>query len=265
MEFIVGIYLFIVGASMGSFAGAMAWRIEKGRNVVKERSECEHCHHQLSIFDLIPVISWLWLRGTCRYCKKPIGWTAFALEVILGLLFVLSYTFWGYEFTSLGLVLFVLWLVSLVGLAILFVYDARHFILPDVIVWPLAVLGLLFFILAGSIDNSLSALTIGAIASLVPITGVYGALYIVSKGKWIGLGDVKLGVFIGLLLGWQGALLVLMLSNILGTLWIIPALATKRLTKNDQVPFGPFLILATVVVFFIGKTVIDGYLTVVGI
>jgi leader peptidase (prepilin peptidase)/N-methyltransferase len=261
MEFIILLYLGLIGAAMGSFAGAVAWRLEKGRDFVRERSECEHCHHVLSPKDLIPVVSWLWLGGKCRYCKKPIGVSAVALEVALGLAFALSFLVWPYGFEALGVALFVAWLMSLVALAILFVYDMRHFLLPDVIVWPLAVLGGAIFIFRMLIQEvSVEWWLVEAVLALIPITGLYGLLYAISGGKWIGFGDVKLGVFIGLALGWQYALIALLLANYLGFFWVLPKLLRGKLSKASHMPFGPFLIVAAFVAFLWGEILVRLFL-----
>lgn len=253
MSSLIGIYLFVVGACLGSFVGAMAWRMHERRNVVKERSECEHCHRTLSAKDLFPVLSWVWLRGKCRYCRSPIGLSAVLLEVGLGLAYVGSFVFWPYDWSTLSIVLFALWLVALAGMAFLFIYDARHFLLPDVVIVPLIGAGVAMFILlcllqATPVDQWPGKLVLG----LLPVTGLYGALYVFSKGEWVGLGDIKYGVYMGLVLGWQGALVGLMLANLLGALWVLPGLVRGKRNRNMHVPFGPFLLAATYVAFLWG-------------
>lgn len=242
---------------MGSFAGAVAWRLEKSRDFVRERSECEHCHHVLAPKDLLPIVSWLWLRGKCRYCKASIGKSALWLEIGLGLAFAVSFAVWPYGFTALGIALFAAWLVALVALAILFVYDIRHFLLPDVIVWPLAVLGVLMFVLRMLLETTpMGTWFIEAVLALLPVSGLYAALYVVSGGRWIGFGDVKLGIFIGLALGWQGALVALLLANYFGFFWVLPKLLRGKLDRASHMPFGPFLIAATYVAFLWGESLI---------
>lgn len=262
MDYVIASYLFVIGAVMGSFAGAVAWRLEKGRDFVRERSECEHCHHKLSALDLIPIVSWLWLRGRCGYCRKPIGYTAILIELSLGVAFAAAYLFSPFTLDgTLGWLQLGLWLIGLVLLAILFIYDARHFLLPDVIMFPLIGVGLLLFALrtfGGGYDTG--GVTFELIAGLVPVAGVYLGLYWLSQGRWVGFGDVKLGVFIGLALGWQGALIALILANLLGTLWIAPGLLSGRLKRTDHIPFGPFLILATIIAFLWAETLWRAYM-----
>ena len=251
-------YIAVLGAAMGSFAGAVAWRLEKGRDFVRERSECEHCHHVLGWLDLVPVASWLWLRGRCRYCGKPIGVSPLVLELGLATAFVLSYVAWPYGWGALGVLLFVTWLISLVLLTILFVYDVRHSLLPDVLVWPLAVIGAVGFCLLMLLrEVPYGQWPLEVLLALLPISGVYGLLYVASGGRWIGFGDVKLGVFMGLVLGWQGGLLALLIANYLGFFWVLPSLLRGRLNRSARMPFGPYLILATFIVFLWGAQVLN--------
>lgn len=262
MDYLLATYLFLLGACFGSFAGAVAWRLYVGRNFTKERSECEHCHHVLSPLDLIPVASWLWLRGRCRYCKKPIGSSALLSELTLGSVFVLSYLYWPFALTDgLGWAMFVVWLAATVCLTTLFLYDMKHYLLPDKIVFPLIALGVVLFVYRLSFQGmSVAQAPLELLLALLPVAGLYALLYAVSSGKWVGFGDVKLGIFIGLALGWQGALAALIIANLLGTLWVVPQLATKRLSRTDVVPFGPFLIVATVMAFLWADELLAGYL-----
>ncbi len=266
MQMIVLMYMGVLGAAMGSFAAATAWRIAKGRSFTRERSECESCHHVLAAKDLVPVLSWLWLRGKCRYCKRSISSQLLGTELAGALIFMLSFWFWPYEFTTIGVVIFALWLLSLTMLMILFIYDAKHFILPDVLVWPLVIVGAGIGVLIGAYMGETVLETFwGLLFSLLPVSGVYLLLHLVSSGRWIGLGDVKLGVFMGFVLGWGGAFCALLLANLLGTIYILPLMAAKKLRRTDHVPFGPFLIAATVIVFLWGRQWFSQYLSAVGL
>jgi leader peptidase (prepilin peptidase) / N-methyltransferase len=264
----IAILLGVLGAAFGSFAGAMAWRLHTKRNMVSDRSECEACHHKLGVGDLIPVASWLMLRGKCRYCAKPIGWLPFASEVALATVFTLSYLYWplGFE-TWQGSTLFIMWLGYAIALAILLIYDARWMLLPDKIVFPL--IGIAF------IDAALrTSLVPGAGFTeyilhvgygMLALAGIYGAIYAVSKGRWVGFGDVKLSVFIGVVLGWQPAFLVFLLANIIGALILVPVLISGKLKPNSRVPFGPFLIAAFIVAGLWGEHIIHWYFGLIGL
>lgn len=264
----MAVFLGVLGAAMGSFAGALAWRLHTKRNFVSERSECEHCHHKLGALDLIPIVSWLMLGGKCRYCGKPIGWLPFVTEVTVAALFVISFVYWPLGFATWHAVtLFVMWLAYLVTLSVLVIYDTRYMLLPDKIVLPLAVIAFIDAAFRVSLMPDASVMTYIQYVGfgLVALAGVYGALWIVSKGKWVGFGDVKLSIFIGAILGWQKALLVLCLSNVIGFLVVVPGLLTKKLDRTSRIPFGPFLIAAFVIAGLFGDAVIHWYQAFIGI
>jgi prepilin signal peptidase PulO-like enzyme (type II secretory pathway) len=255
------IALGLLGVCLGSFANAAIWRLKVNKGIVNDRSECVHCHHKLAAIDLIPVVSWLMLRGKCRYCGKKIDDSPL-VELGVGAYFILSYLLWPVALDSTYAWFdFSLWLAYGVGLAILFVYDLKWYLLPDRVVWPLVALGTIDFI-ARCIQQNL---TLGqffaeAVLALTVITGLYGILHILSRGKWVGLGDVKLGAFMGLALGWQVAAVSVFLANMIGCLVVLPGLILGKLKRDSQVPFGPFLIAGFVITGILGQQLLDWYL-----
>jgi len=262
MDAVIVAFLAAIGLAFGSFVGALVWRLHEHKDFVRGRSECEYCHHRLAAVDLVPVLSWLMLKGKCRYCHKPIGWNAPLLELSVGALFVLSYIYWPLPFTSWQSdVSFVLWLVYLVGLAALFVYDVRYMLLPNVILFPLIVLSVVesavrYTALSGvNLPGYLGDASMG----VMTLAGLYWVLYTFSRGKWVGYGDVKLGIFMGIALGFRRSLLALFLANILGFIVVLPGLLAGKLTRRSRVPFGPFLIAAFVIAFLFGDTLIEWY------
>jgi len=271
------IVLVVLGLILGSFANAFVWRLreqeelkdkkpkdlaEKLRDlsIMRGRSMCPHCRHKLAAQDLVPVVSWVSLRGKCRYCHKPIGWQYPAVELGVALLFVLSYLWWPMALQGYGLLAFVFWLVFVVGFAILTVYDMRWFLLPDKVVWPLVVLALvqvaIHVLWYGGDGETLLTAALGVVVA----SGFFYLLYMGSRGKWIGGGDVKIGIVIGLLVGgpWP-ALLVLYVASVLGTLVSLPLLANKKVDRTSLIPFGPFLLFATVVVQLFGSSIISWF------
>jgi len=259
----IAILLGLLGLALGSFVNAFVWRLKTKRDWVSGRSECVHCHHTLAASDLIPVVSWVFLRGKCRYCKKPISVQYPLVELATGLLFVASYLWWPISLNSgFAIADFVLWLLSLVILMSLFLYDLKWYTLPDKLTYPLMLIGLVQGILrvvwiAPGAAHPAGLLEL--VYGLLPIAGLYAFLFFVSKGRWVGLGDAKLGVFIGLVLGWQGALLVLVLANFMGVLVVLPGLLMQKIGRNSKVPFGPFLIIAFIVAALFGGWLIDWY------
>lgn len=260
------LFLGLLGLAMGSFIDAFTWRLHTKRDFVADRSECEHCHHKLSVADLIPVLSWLLLKGRCRYCHKKISPLVPITEVTVSILFVASYYFWPLGFTTWQAdVLFGFWLLYIVLLGALFIYDLRWMLLPDKIVFPLIAIGFIDGILRTSL---LPGATLGDYAAhsllgAAMLGGVYGLLHSMSSGKWVGMGDVKLGIFMGLVLGWQKSLLVLGLANCLGLLVAAPGLMLGKLTRKSRLPFGPFLIAAFLMAGLFGEQLIRWYIGVV--
>jgi prepilin signal peptidase PulO-like enzyme (type II secretory pathway) len=260
---LIPVFLGLIGLAFGSFVGALVWRIHERKDFVSDRSECEHCHHKLGAWDLIPVLSWIALHGRCRYCRKPIGWAAPVIELTVAGLFMGSYYVWplGFETWQASLS-FGLWLVYVVGLMALLVYDLKWMLLPNVLVFPLIGVATAestvryFAVGGGSPWDYLNTIIFG----IVVLGGLYWVLYTFSKGKWVGYGDVKLGVFMGIALGFQRSLLALFLANIIGFLVVLPGVVAGKLKRTSRVPFGPFLIVAFLIAFLFGDRIIDWYL-----
>ena len=264
----IAVLLGVLGAAMGSFTDAVSWRLHTKRNMVSDRSECESCHHKLGLGDLIPVVSWLLLRGKCRYCGAPISARVPLVEGALAMLFVASYLLWPLGFVQWQAVaLFGIWLGYVVALAVLVVYDLRWMLLPDKIVLPLIAVGFIDAALRASLTPGAGVIDYISYAGwgMVALAGVYGVLYAVSRGKWVGFGDVKLSIFIGAVLGWQKALLVLVLANVIGFLLLLPGLASGKLRRTSRVPFGPFLIVAFIIAGLAGDAVIRWYFSFIGL
>lgn len=282
------IVLGFLGLVLGSFAGAQIWRLRArqlasdvvdGEPVDKaelkrlqpllvktardDRSRCLHCHHQLHAIDLVPLLSWLSTSGRCRYCKVAIGWFEPAIELGMAAIFVVSFAVWPTELTTtIATVQFITWLVAVVALVILLVYDLKWFLLPDRVVFPLIAVSAIYASLTVAQADDIGSALFTTAGAIFVLSGIYYGLWLISKGRWIGFGDVKLGIALGLLTGsWQLALLALFLANFIGTLIVLPALLTKKMSRSTQVPFGPLLILGAVLTIWFGQPVIDWYLS----
>ena len=260
------IFLFVIGAAFGSFVGALVYRLKKGGKAWHEfwrvkgkysRSVCEKCQHQLAARDLVPIFSWLFLHGKCRYCHAKIGASALWLELGVGVAFAMSYLLWPAGWSILIVAKFVVWLVAVVLMAALLVYDARWRTLPNRLMWLLVGVAVVFAILSIDYANFWSSI-LAILLALIPVFGIYLLLYTVSRGQWVGLGDVKFGLVVALLLAdWRLAFAVLASANVLGSLFVLPQLITKKLHTNSQIAFGPWLITATVLVFLFAQPIID--------
>ncbi len=291
-EFIVYVALILIGACLGSFAGATVWRLRAkqleqdkkdkepydrkeykrlkkltGKKTLEDRSQCLECGYELKWYDLIPIVSWLTLKGRCRACKHRIGWFEPAMEVGMVAFFVLSYVLWpgGVE-SGLEIAHFVLWLAAGVAMAILFAYDTKWYLLPDVATVALAVIGLGIVGVSAAETQDIGGTLFTAMGSVGILGGLYAVLYAVSQGRWVGFGDVKLGVALGLILvDWQLAAIALFLANLIGCLIVIPLLALKKVTRTSHIPFGPMLIAGAIVAWFVGWRILDWYLFTLGI
>lgn len=277
----------LLGLCMGSFAGATTWRLrayqlkgdkKDGQKVNEaeykrllpltkaklsnDRSRCLHCGYELRWYDLIPVFSWLSLGGKCRQCRHKIGSFELLIELGTAAFFVASYALWPDALSTwYGVTHLVLWLVAGVALAILFAYDAKWFLLPDRVT-----------LFAGSIGGVVAIMSIitatqplmqllSVLGSVAVLGGIYWLLYEISRHKWVGFGDVKLGLALGLLLAdWRLAFIALFAANLVGSLLVLPGLVTGKLKGSSHVPFGPLMIVGAVIAQLVGPDLVTYYL-----
>lgn len=255
--------LVVFGLIFGSFINALVWRVHAGKDFVRGRSECVNCGHVLAAKDLVPVFSWLALRGRCRYCKKTIDDSPL-VEIALAVVFLLSYLFWPVSLNGPGeLVLFIGWLITAVGLTALATYDLRWMILPNKILYPTLVVALatqLIYWLAYS--PAKTAFIVNWLAAVAVASGIYLAMFIISQGRWIGFGDVRLGLVTGTVLHRPSlALLMIFFASVIGLLAVVPQLLTGKKQLTSRLPYGPCLILATLVCVLFGEQLINFYTT----
>lgn len=278
--------LVLVGLCLGSFAGAMVWRLrarqlaeDRSRHqvydheeytrlsklihtsTVADRSRCLHCSYTLRWYDLIPVLSWVSLKGRCRKCHHRIGRFEPLMEIGVVLFFVLSYALWPYPLeTALEIAHLFVWLGAGIGLAILFAYDAKWLLLPDKVSFGVIGLGALMSVLVLLQAEDLIGAVLSIVTGAVILSGIYLLLYFISRGKWIGLGDIKLGLGLALLLAdWRLAFIALFAANLVGTLVVLPQMLRGKLERTAHVPFGPLLIVGTVIAQLAGFYFIDTY------
>lgn len=280
------ISLCVLGLVFGSFVNAFVWRLrqqelqaeastdknkakpndkkhtadnQEDYSIVHGRSMCPKCHHTLAPKDLVPVLSWLALKGKCRYCHKPISWQYPLVELLTALIFVVSYLLWPLEFDAYGVFRLAFWLIFMVFFMALSVYDVHWFELPNRVVFPLMYLAGAQVLVSAVWQEDAAIIWQSALGGIT-IFGLFWVIYQVSKGEWIGGGDVKLGMVLGLLVGSPlYALLVIFIASLLGILASLPMLVSKRAARGLHVQFGPALILATVIVQLFGAALVAWY------
>jgi leader peptidase (prepilin peptidase)/N-methyltransferase len=252
------IFLFVLGAGVGSFVSATVGRMRQGRGL-GGRSRCSKCDHELGAVELLPIVGWLILRGKCRKCRQKIGVEPLLAEIATACFFVSSYQFWPLTEANVLVsgVLFGMWLVILSGLIFLLIYDAKYQVLPNRVIYPVIAFSAIFWLISSvTNEQNICSMVLDLTYSMLPVAGIYGLIFVLSRGKLVGLGDVKLGVIIGFLLPWWGALAVLGLANIMAFLIIAIWFAAHKSTRR-HIAFGPFLIVATLVFFFVMKFFVD--------
>lgn len=264
--------LVVVGVALGSFVNALVWRVHEQEaapakakkdaklSIVSGRSMCPHCRHELAAIDLIPVFSWLMLRGRCRYCRKPISWQYPVVELATAGLFVTAYLWWPEALHGAQTAIFVLWLVLLTGFMALIVYDFRWLLLPNRILYPLGAVAAAIAVITAATAHRPALAVLNTVLAVLIGGGVFYVLFQVSEGKWIGGGDVKLGWLLGLVAATPArSVLFIFLAALLGTLISLPLLLAKRLKRTSIIPFGPFLIIGLIIVQLFGQTMLDWY------
>jgi leader peptidase (prepilin peptidase)/N-methyltransferase len=187
------------------------------------------------------------------------------MELGTALLFVASYIWWPVALANgVEIAQFTLWLICGVMMVILFAYDVKWFLLPDRVVFPAITVAAVFALLELTQlpSNGLVGGVISLAGALTVLSGLYLILWVASKGRWIGFGDVKLGIILGLLIGrWELAFLALFIANLIGCLIVLPGLITKTLSRTTQIPFGPMLIGGFLLAFLWGESIINWYLS----
>ncbi len=244
----------LLGMAVGSFLNVCIDRLPARESLVFPASRCSACQKRLSVKDLIPVLSYIWLRGRCRYCNATIPRRILWVEVGTGVLFV--YLYWHYGFSiELAVVTFYCCLFL-----VLMVIDLEHHILPNKLVYPGIIVALAISVAFSVFPNSLeivpgiaSASAGGAIG-----LGLFLLIIVVSRGG-MGWGDVKMAALIGLVTGFPLVFVALFLAVVLGGLisWVL--ILTRAKSRKQSIPFGPFLSLGAIAALLWGTNILDWY------
>jgi prepilin signal peptidase PulO-like enzyme (type II secretory pathway) len=288
----VSVILFIFGVAIGSFINVLSLRYKDGGSIfftkkIQGRSHCPHCTKVLQWYELLPLLSFVIQRGRCRGCKTPLSWQYPAVELITGLLtaalpIVLYHHMGGPMLLAQGNIG---WLYAAIATWLLITYtsitlsaiDLRLQIIPDQSNVLLGILGITLIAFkqtgllsypyfTGSYGSALGAISSPLISSLVAAAAgliIFGGIVLLTRGRGMGLGDVKLAIPIGLILGWPDAIVAFAAAFVVGAISGILLIARRKATMKAAVPFGPFLVIGLFVTIFYGEKILRWYFSLI--
>jgi leader peptidase (prepilin peptidase) / N-methyltransferase len=266
MQYVFGMIIFLFGAALGSFVAVIVSRYNTGLPFLKRRSFCFSCNTQLQKKDLFPIFSFLFLGGRCRYCDSRVPKENLVIEIVMGILSVLAALKSGFFIFDFSLPLaggYLLLLFIFAAILAISIYDLKHFIIPDSFLISFFVLSFfynLYFIIINSLSFSAVIYNFAAGAILaVPFL----LIFIISKGTWFGLGDVKYIFVLGIFLGFVQGLPAVILAFWIGAVFSVLAILVKKLkpqislplfknnlTIKSEIPFGPFISAGIIISFY---------------
>lgn len=235
--------IFLLGACMGSFFYCIGLRLPVAKNVINARSECDNCKHVLSWWELIPIFSYIVLRGKCHHCHKRFSAVNLLMEIVTGVLYTFAYLYYGFSY-DMGIFII---LVSL--MLIIFVSDFKYYIISDSpLIVSIILLAILQFASCGVKQGFIYLLCGFALFFTMYVVKLLGDK--LFKKESLGGGDIKFAFIIGLAVGFRLGLCSLILSSFLALPYCCASLMLK---KNNEVPFGPFLAASLLFVFFFSE------------
>jgi len=235
----------LFGLAIGSFLNVIIYRVPRGESVVFPPSHCTSCRHALALRDNIPVLGWLALRGRCRYCKTSISSRYALVELLTAVLFVLSVLEFGPSLQGLSAALLSAYLIVTVFV------DIDHLLILDALTVPAGVIGLVIAFALGHAVSALEGAALGA--------ALFGAIYLITRGAGLGLGDVKLAAALGTFLGLHNSIAAFAAAFVIGAVLALPVLAMRRRRGRDVLPFGPFLVIGALIMTFAPDLVFAPY------
>ncbi len=267
MDIFIAVILFYIGAGLGSFLSVVIYRTRHEiAGIFLGRSQCSHCHKNIMAIDLIPIISYVGLQGKCRYCKEKISPMYVWIEIISGLICMLIYfkfPFMGREFSAIVPTIdssiffnFIRYEAVSLTLIAIFFYDLLYQEIPDIFTYVGILLALIGNMVSGNPlpQNYITGAACGAI--------FFELQLLISRGRWVGTGDVILGLLMGIILGWEKLIVALFIAYLMGAVFSIGLLITKKASIGSKIPFAPFLVTGTILSVLFGSQMIDWYLRV---
>jgi len=247
---ILFIVAFGTGLVFGSFLNCLIYRLHN-RETILGRSFCPKCKQKIKWYDNIPVFSFLFLKARCRFCRKKISWQYPIIELVMGLFFLFSVCL---HMEELSLLIVLRDWIIFFTLLFVFVYDLKYSEIEDIVLLPATVLVLIFSLFLG--QSFLSMI----FSALIGAT-FFGIQYLITKGKGIGLGDARIGFFMGIVcVNWQYLMVAIFFAYIIGALVSLVLMLSKKKKMKSVIPLGPFLVIGTFIAFLFGDKIITLYL-----
>ncbi len=247
------VFTFLFGTAIGSFINASVYRVHEGLNIKTGRSMCPQCKHQLSFFDLIPIFSFIFLKGRCRYCNEKISYQYLIVEVLTGVIFVLYFYFFGiiqilYP-TLLNIIQLIFYIFVIISFLYIALYDFLYLEISNKLMVAISIVTLIYLFLLYFMGFTSIAYIAMHVYTGVIVGAVFLLLIVITHGSGMGGGDMKLAFVMGLILGFPSILFVLFLSFLLGALVGIGLIISKAKNMKSTIPFAPFL--ACSIIFYI--------------
>ncbi len=237
------ILIFILGLAVGSFINVLIDRNSTDESIIFGKSHCDNCKKNIAWYDLIPVLSFIFLFGKCRYCKSRLSLYYPTVELSTGILFVATFYFLPSTSYFLLSILYSLFIVA--SLISIFFIDLKYGIIPDKIVYPAIAVSFLYLLYA--MPYTLYSHLLSALGAFV----FFLILFLVTRGRGMGVGDIKLAFLMGLILGFPEIVVALYLAFLTGAVaGVILILWRKKKLRGSTIPFGPFLVLGTILSLF---------------
>ena len=245
-------FFFILGSIWGSFSNVCIYRLPQDKGVVLDRSFCPKCKSVIRWFDNIPIVSFLFLKRKCRNCECKIDFQYFIVELLSAITFCLIYYIYGLSVTTLLLIILSIFFI------IIFFIDLKHFIIPNELSFPLMFIGFvksfypnLNLEIFPNLINSL----VGGIVGYIIIWTIIFLFEKIRKKEGMGLGDAKLLSAIGFWFGWVSVPIIIFFSSFIGLLYVLPSLINKTKNLSTSIPFGPYLIIGTIIYIAFGNQI----------
>ena len=245
------ISLLVLSYLLGSFYNVLIYRIPQGLSFILPSSKCTECNKKIKWFDNVPIFSYIFLKGKCRHCKKSFSFQYLLVEIISPILMItlLLYNETLYK----GIVGYLFFSVLL----IIFFIDLEHKIIPNTLTYSLALVGVILNFINLNFYNAIYTIFFGALIGGGPL---FLLMYLYKKIRGVegmGMGDIKLFIVLGIWLGWLNCLLIIFISAMIGSIVGIVGILIKKVESKQQLPFGPFIIISTLLVYLSNQKLLN--------